>query len=70
FKLFPFVLVTCLPLHLLQTMGLAAIIGIVGWFTIYFANGATMLYLGRVLLGYCTGVLSYVVSISNFSMHI
>jgi SP family sugar porter-like MFS transporter len=51
-------------------MGLAAIIGIVGWFTIYFANGATMLYLGRVLLGYCTGVLSYVVSISNFSMHI
>jgi SP family sugar porter-like MFS transporter len=45
------------------TMGLAAIIGIVGWFTIYFANGATMLYLGRVLLGYCTGVLSYVVPV-------
>ena len=25
-------------------------------------KGATMLYLGRVLMGYCTGVLSYVVS--------
>ncbi|KAF0911915.1 hypothetical protein E2562_012740 [Oryza meyeriana var. granulata] len=46
-----------------MTMRLAAIIGIVGWFTIYFAKGAAMLYLGRILLGYCTGVLSYVVPV-------
>ncbi|XP_047090584.1 sugar transporter ERD6-like 16 [Lolium rigidum] len=45
------------------TMRLAAIVGIFGWLTIYLAKGATMLYLGRVLLGYCTGVLSYVVPV-------
>ncbi|KAG8063300.1 hypothetical protein GUJ93_ZPchr0003g17991 [Zizania palustris] len=46
-----------------MTMQLAAIIGIFGWFTIYFAKGPTMLYFGRILLGYCTGVLSYVVPV-------
>uniref|UniRef100_A0ACD5YKT1 Uncharacterized protein n=1 Tax=Avena sativa TaxID=4498 RepID=A0ACD5YKT1_AVESA len=46
-----------------MTMRLAAIVGIFGWLTIYLAQGATMLYLGRILLGYCTGVLSYVVPV-------
>ncbi|XP_044421097.1 sugar transporter ERD6-like 16 isoform X1 [Triticum aestivum] len=46
-----------------MTMRLAAIVGIFGWLAIYLAKGATMLCLGRVLLGYCTGVLSYVVPV-------
>lgn len=39
---------------------------------IHDTKGATMLYLGRVLLGYCTGVLSYVVSMSllTLNMHL
>ena len=32
-------------------------------------KGAAMLCLGRVLLGYCTGVLSYVVSISLLTLN-
>ncbi|KAM3244136.1 hypothetical protein ACQJBY_055823 [Aegilops geniculata] len=46
-----------------MTMRLAAIVGIFGWLAIYLAKGAAMLCLGRVLLGYCTGVLSYVVPV-------
>ncbi|XP_044950620.1 sugar transporter ERD6-like 16 isoform X3 [Hordeum vulgare subsp. vulgare] len=46
-----------------MTMRLAAIVGIFGWLAIYLAKDATTLYLGRVLLGYCTGVLSYVVPV-------
>ncbi|KAF7086161.1 hypothetical protein CFC21_089491 [Triticum aestivum] len=46
-----------------MTMRLAAIVGIFGWLAIYLAKGATMLCLGRILLGYCTGVLSYVVPV-------
>ncbi|XP_039785993.1 sugar transporter ERD6-like 7 isoform X6 [Panicum virgatum] len=46
-----------------MTMRFAAVVGIFGWITIYFAKDAMMLYAGRVLLGYCTGVLSYVVPV-------
>ncbi|ONL98314.1 hypothetical protein ZEAMMB73_Zm00001d029251 [Zea mays] len=46
-----------------MTMRFAAVVGIFGWLTVYFAKDAMMLYAGRVLLGYCTGVLSYVVNI-------
>jgi len=48
-----------------MTMRFAAVVGIFGWITVYFAKDAMMLYAGRVLLGYCTGVLSYVVSTSS-----
>ncbi|KAK3151689.1 hypothetical protein QOZ80_3AG0249250 [Eleusine coracana subsp. coracana] len=46
-----------------MTMRLAAVVGIFGWITIYIAKDDMMLYAGRVLLGYCTGVLSYVVPV-------
>ncbi|XP_034575047.1 sugar transporter ERD6-like 16 isoform X2 [Setaria viridis] len=46
-----------------MTMRFAAVVGIFGWLTVYFAKDAMMLYAGRVLLGYCTGVLSYVVPV-------
>ncbi|PAN49561.1 hypothetical protein PAHAL_9G456100 [Panicum hallii] len=46
-----------------MTMRFAAVVGIFGWLTVYFAKDAIMLYAGRVLLGYCTGVLSYVVPV-------
>ncbi|XP_039826634.1 sugar transporter ERD6-like 7 isoform X2 [Panicum virgatum] len=46
-----------------MTMRFAAVVGIFGWITVYFAKDAMMLYVGRVLLGYCTGVLSYVVPV-------
>ncbi|ONL97836.1 hypothetical protein ZEAMMB73_Zm00001d029080 [Zea mays] len=46
-----------------MTMRFAAVVCIFGWLTVYFAKDAMMLYAGRVLLGYCTGVLSYVVNI-------
>jgi len=46
-----------------MTMRFAAVVGIFGWITVYFAKDAMMLYAGRVLLGYCTGVLSYVVPV-------
>lgn len=44
-------------------MRLAAVVGVFGWLTIYLAEGAMMLYFGRVLLGICTGLLSYVVPV-------
>ncbi|XP_066392141.1 sugar transporter ERD6-like 16 isoform X2 [Miscanthus floridulus] len=46
-----------------MTMRFAAVVGIFGWLTVYFAKDAMVLYAGRVLLGYCTGVLSYVVPV-------
>ncbi|KQK21589.1 hypothetical protein BRADI_1g61757v3 [Brachypodium distachyon] len=46
-----------------MTMRLAAVVGVFGWLTIYLAEGAMMLYFGRVLLGICTGLLSYVVPV-------
>ncbi|XP_072960087.1 uncharacterized protein [Typha angustifolia] len=46
-----------------KAMGVSALICIAGWFAIYFAKDATMLYIGRVLSGYGIGVLSYVVPI-------
>uniref|UniRef100_A0A453L9U7 Major facilitator superfamily (MFS) profile domain-containing protein n=1 Tax=Aegilops tauschii subsp. strangulata TaxID=200361 RepID=A0A453L9U7_AEGTS len=46
-----------------MTMRIAAIICVFGWLSIHFAKGATMLYFGRTLLGFCTGVLSYVVPV-------
>ncbi|KAF7066528.1 hypothetical protein CFC21_072499 [Triticum aestivum] len=46
-----------------MTMRIAATICIFGWLSIHFAKGATMLYFGRTLLGFCTGVLSYVVPV-------
>ncbi|TVU46932.1 hypothetical protein EJB05_06506, partial [Eragrostis curvula] len=51
-----------------MTMRLAAVIGIFGWLSVYLAKDAMMLYAGRVLLGYCTGVLSYVVGMFNLLM--
>ncbi|XP_066392805.1 sugar transporter ERD6-like 7 isoform X1 [Miscanthus floridulus] len=46
-----------------MTIRFAAVVGIFGWLTVYFAKDAMVLYAGRVLLGYCTGVLSYVVPV-------
>ncbi|CAL4939564.1 unnamed protein product [Urochloa decumbens] len=46
-----------------MTMRFAAVVGIFGWLTVYLAKDAMMLYVGRALLGYCTGVLSYVVPV-------
>ncbi|KAL6593787.1 hypothetical protein ACP70R_048688 [Stipagrostis hirtigluma subsp. patula] len=46
-----------------MTMRFAAVVGLFGWLTIYLAKDAMGLYVGRVLLGYCTGVLSYVVPV-------
>ncbi|KAF8728763.1 hypothetical protein HU200_018041 [Digitaria exilis] len=46
-----------------MTMRFAAVVGILGWLTVYFAKDAMRLYVGRILLGYCTGVLSYVVPV-------
>nr|CAB3495852.1 unnamed protein product [Digitaria exilis] len=48
-----------------MTMRFAAVVGILGWLTVYFAKDAMGLYAGRILLGYCTGILSYVVSIDS-----
>ncbi|VAI19626.1 unnamed protein product [Triticum turgidum subsp. durum] len=47
-----------------MTMRIAATICVFGWLSIHFAKGAIMLYFGRTLLGFCTGVLSYVVCIT------
>ncbi|KAF8720949.1 hypothetical protein HU200_023355 [Digitaria exilis] len=46
-----------------MTMRFAAVVGILGWLTVYFAKDAMGLYAGRILLGYCTGILSYVVPV-------
>ncbi|KAM0908902.1 hypothetical protein ACQ4PT_015169 [Festuca glaucescens] len=46
-----------------MTMRISATICIFGWLFIHFAKGATMLYFGRTLLGYSTGILSYVVPV-------
>lgn len=46
-----------------MTMRISATICIFGWLSIHFAKGAIMLYFGRTLLGYSTGVLSYVVPV-------
>ncbi|XP_048575089.1 sugar transporter ERD6-like 16 isoform X2 [Triticum urartu] len=46
-----------------MTMRIAATICVFGWLSIHFAKGAIMLYFGRTLLGFCTGVLSYVVPV-------
>ncbi|CAM0873562.1 unnamed protein product [Alopecurus aequalis] len=46
-----------------MTMRISATICIFGWIFIHFAKGATMLYFGRTLLGYSTGILSFVVPV-------
>ncbi|XP_010941736.1 sugar transporter ERD6-like 16 isoform X3 [Elaeis guineensis] len=44
-------------------MRMSAIVCIIGWLGIYFAEGAFSLDLGRILTGYGTGVFSYVVPV-------
>ncbi|KAK3147167.1 hypothetical protein QOZ80_3BG0278930 [Eleusine coracana subsp. coracana] len=46
-----------------MTMRISAIICIFGWLSIHLAKSAIMLYFGRILLGFSTGVLSYVVPV-------
>ncbi|KAG8063298.1 hypothetical protein GUJ93_ZPchr0003g17127 [Zizania palustris] len=46
-----------------MTMRISAIICIFGWLSLHLAKGVSMLYFGRILLGYSTGVLSYVVPV-------
>uniref|UniRef100_J3LNZ7 Major facilitator superfamily (MFS) profile domain-containing protein n=2 Tax=Oryza brachyantha TaxID=4533 RepID=J3LNZ7_ORYBR len=46
-----------------MTMRISAIICIFGWLSVHLAKGANMLYFGRILLGFSTGVLSYVVPV-------
>ncbi|OMO56719.1 Sugar/inositol transporter [Corchorus capsularis] len=45
------------------TMGIAEIFCIVGWFAILFSKAAWLLDLGRLLVGYGMGLLSYVVPV-------
>ncbi|WVZ57038.1 hypothetical protein U9M48_007482 [Paspalum notatum var. saurae] len=46
-----------------MTMRISATICIFGWLSILLAKSAIMLYFGRILLGFSTGVLSYVVPV-------
>ncbi|XP_066379683.1 sugar transporter ERD6-like 16 [Miscanthus floridulus] len=46
-----------------MTMRISATICIFGWLSIHLAKSAIMLYFGRILLGFSTGVLSYVVPV-------
>lgn len=46
-----------------MTMRISATICIFGWLSIHLAKSAIMLYFGRTLLGFSTGVLSYVVPV-------
>ncbi|KAL5219254.1 hypothetical protein ABZP36_019938 [Zizania latifolia] len=50
-------------LSISETMRISAIICIFGWLSLHLAKGVIMLYFGRILLGYSTGVLSYVVPV-------
>ncbi|CAN6306538.1 unnamed protein product [Urochloa humidicola] len=46
-----------------MTMRISATICMFGWLSIHLAKSAIMLYFGRILLGFSTGVLSYVVPV-------
>uniref|UniRef100_A0A0D9VU98 Major facilitator superfamily (MFS) profile domain-containing protein n=1 Tax=Leersia perrieri TaxID=77586 RepID=A0A0D9VU98_9ORYZ len=46
-----------------MTMRISAIVCIFGWLSLHLAKGVNMLYFGRILLGFSTGVLSYVVPV-------
>lgn len=50
-----------------MTMRISATICMFGWLSIHLAKSAIMLYFGRILLGFSTGVLSYVVCTSCIS---
>uniref|UniRef100_A0A0D3FIS0 Major facilitator superfamily (MFS) profile domain-containing protein n=2 Tax=Oryza TaxID=4527 RepID=A0A0D3FIS0_9ORYZ len=46
-----------------MTMRISATICIFGWLSLHLAKGVIMLYFGRILLGFSTGILSYVVPV-------
>ncbi|EAZ27016.1 hypothetical protein OsJ_10945 [Oryza sativa Japonica Group] len=53
----------CHIFRLSQTMRISATICIFGWLSLHLAKGVIMLYFGRILLGFSTGILSYVVPV-------